>query len=92
MRRAFTLVEILVSLAILATLLGILVPALMVAKATADGASGEAEEAEEAEKSLYLQNINHDGHLWVINMGLNCFVHHPDCPCHGKAERYDQGR
>lgn len=87
--------EILAYLVILAPFLVILVPALMDAKANADRVSEKANAdraSEEAEKSWYLRNINHDGHLWVINMGLNCFVHHPDCPCHGKAERDDQAR
>ena len=89
MRRAFTLIEILVALGIVVTILGLLVPALFAAR---DAANRKHEVREDRERSFYLHTERHDGHLWVLNRTTDYFVHHPDCPCHGKAERDDQGR
>lgn len=86
MRRAFTLVGVLVTLAILATLAALLVPAFQAARANANRRPGEVPE------SQYLMTSRHDGHLWIVAPALNQFMHHPDCPCHGKAERDDQGK
>jgi type II secretory pathway component PulJ len=87
MRRAFTLIEALVSLFIVVTVLGLLIPAILAA------AAREGRKTEEVrDKSFYLHTERHDGHMWVLNRTMDYFVHHPDCPCHGKAERDDQGR
>lgn len=85
-RRAFTFIEFVIALFIVATILGLLVPALVAARSNANRKPGEVPE------SQYLMTSRHDGHLWIVAPTLNQFMHHPDCPCHGKAERDDQGK
>jgi len=82
-RKAATLVEGLVVLAIIATLVGLLLPAILAS------AGFKPQSAEPPETSL-LHTVRHDGHLWVLSWRSHSthFVHHPDCPCQGKqAER-----
>lgn len=91
-KRGFTLTEVLVVIFILVSLGGLLVPALQAARNNAENLR-ENQKPEEANKnSLYMSTVRHDGHLWVMNRTMDYFLHHPDCPCHGKAERDDQGR
>lgn len=89
-KNGFTFVEFLIALAIVATLLGLLVPALVAARANANRKPEEVRQ--ESDKSWYLHTEQHDGHLWILNRNMDYFVHHPDCPCKGKAERDDQGK
>jgi prepilin-type N-terminal cleavage/methylation domain-containing protein len=80
---AFTLVEVLTVLAILATLVGLLIPAVMAAKDHA--ARVEAGEPEPP-ASVWMQTVQHDRH-WFITRGEGFFLHHPNCPCRMMAEK-----
>lgn len=90
-RKAFTLVEALVAIAIAATLFALLIPgiltAFVAARKNADHA-GVAVTVDEPKESWSLLTVKHKGHWWVI--GNNWGAHSPDCPCYGKkaeAER-----
>lgn len=87
MRRAFTLIEALVALGIVVTIIGLLIPAIFAAR---DATNRKHEAREERDKSFYLHTERHDGHTWVLNRTMDYFVHHPDCPCKGKAEREEK--
>lgn len=77
-RRAVTLVECLVVLAILATLSGLL------AAAVSSGSKSDAKA--EPPQSWNLYTAQHDGH-WFVKDAAGGVCHHPDCPCRGgKAE------
>lgn len=92
MKRGFTLTEVLVVIFILVSLGGLLVPAIQAARNNAKNLR-ENKNPEEANKNgWYMSTMRHDGHLWVMNRRMDYFLHHPDCPCHGKAERDDQVR
>ncbi len=89
MRKAFTLVEAMVVVAILLTLVSLLMPAFLAAKdAAAKKASGEPPRPS---TTWMLWTVQHDGHHWVISAPVgsmpSTFQHHPDCPCSGKVER-----
>lgn len=88
MKKAFTLVEAVVVVAILLTLAGLLWPALSAARAAA---SRRPDEPVQPQTTWLLKTVKHDEHLWVISSGAATvpavFVHHPDCPCSGKVER-----
>lgn len=84
MKRGFTLVEVLVSLAILATLAGLIIPGCA---AVAEANRKARQNPDKAERSFYLSTERHDGHMWVMNRTMDYFIHHPDCPCKEKAER-----
>lgn len=71
-RRAATVVELLVVLAIIASLCGLLVPAFV--------AAGGRRDAElEPPATIQMVTVQHDGHWWVLCR--ENFTHHPDCPC-----------
>ena len=74
-RNAFTLVEVLVVLAIIATLVALLAPAFMAATDIA-----ARQESHEPPESIWLSTVKHDGH-WFVVKGEDCCLHHPDCPC-----------
>jgi prepilin-type N-terminal cleavage/methylation domain-containing protein len=84
-RRAFTLVEALTVLAILATLVSLLVPAILAARKNADHMTvpSVAEDSEPPE-SWTLCTVKHSGHWFVV--GDKWGMHHPDCPCQKSAE------
>lgn len=91
--RGFTLVELLVVVAILGTLAALLIHAFPAARDHA-AADGSAAQPLEPPKTSLLRTVRHDGHLWVIGWSFDGgshathFVHHPDCPCQGRtAER-----
>lgn len=86
MKRGYTFVEILVALTILATLAGLLVPAVMCE--VARHASTECQTPEPWE-SWALQTEKHDGHWFVRDVSRGYFVHHPDCPCHTRQSEAD---
>lgn len=85
-RRGVAFTELLVAIFFILTLAGLLIPALTAArKAAQRGGQAPAEAELPAPQSWRLWTRSHDGHLWVISDDY--FVHHPDCPCYGKAER-----
>lgn len=88
MKRAFTLVEAIVVVAILLTLVSLLWPAFSAARAAASRAT---DEPSRPQTTWLLRTVKHDDHLWVISSGAATvpavFVHHPDCSCSGKVER-----
>jgi hypothetical protein len=75
-RNAFTIVEALVVLAIIATLIALLAPAAMTATDNA--------ESREPPESIWLSTVKHDGH-WFVCKGENCCLHHPHCPCRART-------
>lgn len=93
-RRAFTLIEAVVVLAILLTLIGLLWPAISAARANAQRRGDGVEQASrEPQESWQLQTVKHDGHWFVTYLRVHAatMVHHPDCPCfRRKAERETQ--
>lgn len=82
-RTAYTLIEVLVSLAILATLVAMLAPAFFAARDAARLRNGQAE-AEKPPMSIWLSTVQHDGH-WFVTRPEGPFLHHPDCPCRTKT-------
>ena len=80
-RRGVTLVEVIVVLAIAATLVALLVPAF-----TADYGKAPAA-SREPPRTVRLWTAQHDGHWWV--MSQEHFSHHPDCPC--KSRQAESG-
>ena len=87
-RRGFAFTELLVAILFILTLAGLLIPALTAArKAAQRGGQASAEAELPAPKAWGLATRSHDGHLWVISIDTDNFVHHPDCPCTGKVEK-----
>jgi hypothetical protein len=86
MRKASVLVEALVVAAIVATLVGLLWPAI---SAVRGAASRRGDETPQPRETRLLETVQHDGHHWVISHhgGPAAIVHHPDCPCTGRVER-----
>lgn len=86
-RKSFTLIEVLVMLAILAVIAALLVPAFMSANRVATQAS-----AETTIGSVRLTTIEYEGHKFVVGthvtFGALAIVHSPGCPCQMKAERF----
>lgn len=83
---AFTLVEVLTVLAILATLIGLLLPAFWAAMDNAArNADGQGPgKPPEPPQSIWLSTVKHDGH-WFVVRGDTWGMHHPDCPCHSRT-------
>jgi competence protein ComGC len=87
MKRAFTLVEAVVVVAILLTLVGLLWPAISAARSAASrGSDGVTHAINEPTESWNLHTVRHDGH-WFVEKAGGGVCHHPDCPCSGKVER-----
>jgi hypothetical protein len=84
-QRGATVAEVLVAMAIVATMLCLLTPALWRAMSTAEQRNQTSQAAAEGGRVLsaawYMQTVMHDGHWWVQNIEARHFVHHPDCPC-----------
>jgi hypothetical protein len=80
---AFTLAEILTTVAIILTIAGLLTPAIMAAR---DNAARNADGHKEPEppESIWLSTVKHDGH-WFVVRGDAWGLHHPDCPCHSRT-------
>lgn len=74
MRRGQTLIELVVVLAIAATVFGLLVAAFR----RQHVAPGEAPPT-----TIQMVTVQHDGHWWVLCR--DTFAHHPDCPCRGRT-------
>ena len=84
-KNAFTLAEILTTLAIILTLAGLLTPAIMAARDSANrNADGQPEPPREPPESIWLSTVKHDGH-WFVVRGDSWGLHHPDCPCHSRT-------
>jgi hypothetical protein len=83
--------EVLVVIAIVATLLVLLLPAVWRAMGMAEKRNEAIQAAGERERvppaSWIMQTVLHDGHWWVQNCEARYFVHHPDCPCHSPKLR-----
>jgi type II secretory pathway pseudopilin PulG len=82
-RKAFTVVEALTALAIVATLIGLLVPAVMAARDNAARVV-DPQKPREPPESIWLSTVKHDGH-WFIVRGDSWGLHHPDCPCRSRT-------
>lgn len=77
MKKGVTLVEVIVVLAILATLCGLLAPLFFVKTSRED---------RDPPKTIQMVTVQHDEHWWIL--ARESFVHHPDCPCRRRwAER-----
>jgi hypothetical protein len=87
MRKAFTLVEAVVVVAILLTLAGLLWPAISAARGAASRSSDGVDQVINGPpESWNLHTRQHDGH-WFVEHAGGGVCHHPDCPCSGKVER-----
>jgi len=82
MRRGSTLIEVVVVLAIIATLCGLLAPAFFAARAAATRHSEAPADDSGPPSTIQLVTVQHDGHWWVL--GREHFAHHPDCPCRSR--------
>lgn len=84
MRRGFTLIEVVVVLAILATLCGLLAPAFFAARDAATTQQKAPAADSGPPSTMYLYTVQHDGHWWIIERAARHFEHHPDCPCRSR--------
>lgn len=80
--RGVTLVELLVVVAILATIIGLLAPLIWMPPIALSENGGSPP------KTVHMWTVEHDGHWWIKS--VEHFAHHPDCPCRSRqAERTD---
>lgn len=79
MRMAFTIVELLVAIAVIGILLSLIVPFILGTKSMV---------LHEQESVQEVQNFAYQGHqyLMFVYEGSSDVVHDPDCPCSRKAE------
>lgn len=79
------LIEILAAIVILVIILSLIIgPAYAIRNAAIKSKEGQTQTPM---KAFGLYTAQHDGHLWVLSRTSDYFLHHPDCPCHGKVEK-----
>lgn len=85
--KAFTLIEALVCMAIVAILVALIIPAVHAARGRANGTLPAPVETSQSGCSLV--TVQHDGHQYVIGRMSSgtAMLHSPSCPCQKKAER-----
>lgn len=74
MKRGATLIEFLVCVAIIATIIGIVIPAVRGGGRKSNG---------EPHKTIQMTTVQHDDHWWILCR--ESFSHHPDCPCRSRT-------
>jgi|694.fasta_scaffold72960_7 hypothetical protein len=83
-KSAFTAVEVLTVLAIIATLVALIMPAFLAARKNADHMTvPSVVESGDPPESWSLCTVKHSGHWFVV--GDQWGLHHPGCPCHTKT-------
>ena len=84
-RKGFAIIEALVALGILAVFAAFLVGLVAARNANLDKRSTENDAP--VAKRFHMSTVRYEGHKWVMNRTMDYFLHHPECPCGGKAER-----
>ena len=80
-KTAFTLIEAITVIAIIATIAAILAPAILAAKKNADHVTLAS--PEDPPESWSLCTVKHGGHWYVV--GNHWGAHSPACPCLPKS-------